>query len=914
MSEVKICPKCGSKMRLVEEYGLVHETWYSSVPWKAVNLPKKYWYEHRKSALKIWRNACLTPESPILTDRGLLPISEVKVGDLVYSKDGRFHKVLEVWKRPYKGKIIRIRTHYGVWIGLTPDHKVMALSPLQAFRLGLDKGAKRTSGTHNYEPRWFEVKDCREAIFAFPKPIVKKYKPKKIKVHSNDPRDWNVIEYDKPKRAKLMMGRKGSFGGKILREVTYMKMRKRYSIDTDDNDFWFFVGVWLAEGSFSHREDWEYVDTNGHRHRSKYIVLSINKHDRVKDRILRIITEKFRRTPQLDIRGNLLSIKFGHRTLEEFLEEEFGRGATSKRIPIKYLGLRKSLLASLIEGLMMGDGTEINGGWTLSTTNVSFVGFLILALLKYNIIPSVRLLNLEILNKNPGEVKGRKVLHKKPAFHLSVSRGEWELLVESKKGYNFKTRNKLCWNDSRYVYVPTYKRGGLGFVEEDYEGEVYDLTVEGEESFATPYIILHNSRNLFIGGGGDNCGDLNPYWVELRQICDELGIKTWKEFEEYLKKGNVDPKLKAWLIKALQAPPTDYGTETRETAKYYFALHPNEITPEIDYLLKHPPKMTREIEIENYVRKCYFAVLGRHPDREGLEYYKKLILEGAIKQEDLPNILRSSKEYRQKFALLNKLQETESISLSVPVNVDISLTEDTLIKALMKSNLWWNKIKPLIDLGRKFNAYLAIQKKAETGGKGLDIEPIETFQHYVEKVKQYMPPEKYPKMLEIGAGAGVETKAFMDAGYDVTGITFGIDNIRYAKEKYNITLFEMDMHDLKFPAETFDCAVMIHTFEHALAPHMVVGELRYVLKDWGRVYIVVPDPNRKDMKTIWHTNLLYPEQIIDIFKYWGFRLVNAKSLKGRDCYEFVFEKLPNDHPDFQHNWGYIKHIYGRRTI
>jgi len=203
------------------------------------------------------------------------------------------------------------------------------------------------------------------------------------------------------------------------------------------------------------------------------------------------------------------------------------------------------------------------------------------------------------------------------------------------------------------------------------------------------------ARNLFIGGGGDNVGDLNPYWVELRQICDKLGIKTWKQFEEYLKKGKVAPELMDWLIRALRAPPTDYGVETRETAKYYFALHPEEITPGVEYLLKNPPEMDEGTKIETYVRKMYFKVLGRHPDRGGLEYYKRLILSGEITKEQLPDILRSSPEYREKFALAK-----ETVRIQAPVNIDVALSDDLFIQAMMRSKTWFSKIKPQLDVGK----------------------------------------------------------------------------------------------------------------------------------------------------------------------------------------------------------------------
>jgi len=157
------------------------------------------------------------------------------------------------------------------------------------------------------------------------------------------------------------------------------------------------------------------------------------------------------------------------------------------------------------------------------------------------------------------------------------------------------------------------------------------------------------ARNLFISGGGDNVGTLNPMWVKLREICNNLKIRDWRSFEGYLKKGNVAPELKKWLIEALQVRPTNYGIETRETAKYYFALHPEEITPEIEEKIKNPPKLTPELEVENYVMQQYFRCLGRHPDLGGLKHYTEAILSGKIARDELPTILMSSPEYIEKF-------------------------------------------------------------------------------------------------------------------------------------------------------------------------------------------------------------------------------------------------------------------------
>ena len=50
-----------------------------------------------------------------------------------------------------------------------------------------------------------------------------------------------------------------------------------------------------------------------------------------------------------------------------------------------------------------------------------------------------------------------------------------------------------------------------------------------------------------------------------------------------------------------------------------------------------------------YVQKCYETILARSPDPDGKEHYTKSILTKYIKREDLPNILKASQEYKEKF-------------------------------------------------------------------------------------------------------------------------------------------------------------------------------------------------------------------------------------------------------------------------
>ena len=152
----------------------------------------------------------------------------------------------------------------------------------------------------------------------------------------------------------------------------------------------------------------------------------------------------------------------------------------------------------------------------------------------------------------------------------------------------------------------------------------------------------------------------------------------------------------------------------------------------------------------------------------------------------------------------------------------------------------------------------------------------------------------------------------MDAGFEALGITAGMDNVAKAKEQYNIMLFEQDMHFLPYPADFFDAVVLIHTYEHAYAPTILLGELYYILRPGGRIYVACPDAEDPNQHTIWHVNLKTEKQIIDDFFYWGFKLVTLPVHQDtRDRYKFVFEKLPPAHEEFK-NWNYLQHIYQRR--
>lgn len=91
-------------------------------------------------------------------------------------------------------------------------------------------------------------------------------------------------------------------------------------------------------------------------------------------------------------------------------------------------------------------------------------------------------------------------------------------------------------------------------------------------------VIWHRgARNLFTGGGGPNLGTKNQRWVQLRSICTDLNINTWHDFDKYLMKGNIDQRVKDWMIGVHDLNGFDGSSEHREVYKLYFRIyHPEE--------------------------------------------------------------------------------------------------------------------------------------------------------------------------------------------------------------------------------------------------------------------------------------------------------------------------------------------------
>lgn len=253
-------------------------------------------------------------------------------------------------------------------------------------------------------------------------------------------------------------------------------------------------------------------------------------------------------------------------------------------------------------------------------------------------------------------------------------------------------------------------------------------------------------RNVVCGGGGNNVGHLNPWWVRLRELMAKHNIPDWTTFEKLIIEQRMPEELAKFIISMLDSPNTDWGRENRELAKYFLWYNRKYLTPEIEYKIKNPPEPTDEQKVVDWITRCYLQVLGRHPDPEGLNYWKRRIMVGQTPMHELPKYLMASDEYRK------KVGGEESVRINVPVNVDIRLTEDMIIQAMMKSRVWFEKIKPRLDLAREIERFAGEQASQmyeefyEMRGKELSANSL------ISLLKKYLSEERN-KNDDEGVGA-----------------------------------------------------------------------------------------------------------------------------------------------------------------
>jgi hypothetical protein len=229
----------------------------------------------------------------------------------------------------------------------------------------------------------------------------------------------------------------------------------------------------------------------------------------------------------------------------------------------------------------------------------------------------------------------------------------------------------------------------------------------------------------------------------------------------------------------------------------------------------------------------------------------------------------------------------------------------------------------------KWDAYLSICRKVETGGSGDDVSrdprDLAMQREFIATFNTFLPCGMlggggFPKVL--APGAITEAIMLVEYGYDVEALVLGDDNKKYLDQwgteqggsiigHPRLNARNHDAHDLDYAPNTFDGYFTVQVHEHWISPYVHIGEVRYCMRDGGIVFVDAAGTTNPDMRQIWHTNLVPEQQVKEQWEYWGFQ-ERWRGSSGDERPQFIFEKLPIGHPDFK-NSSYIEYIMKARA-
>jgi len=386
---------------------------------------------------------CLLPNEKIITNNGEKEISNIKINDYVLTHSGVFKKVLNIFKRKYKGNFIKIYPNYRLPLIITEEHPIAILKK------------------KNILPIWHKANLIeKDDMLIFP--IIKD----------------EICE-------KEIMSKFKKFLNTL--EISKFANKKIYDLDKNiilQKDFWRLIGYWLAEGSLS-----KHSNGNGFNVRwtfnkkEKEFIGDINK----------IVKMLLKRNTYIEnnISTNSVTINITSKILYLFLEEYFGKGAINKKIPMWCESLPLKYQKELLKGYFRGDGGYVNNLFKVTSISINLLNSIQRILLRFKTISS-----LNLKRKDNKAVIRDRMINQNISYNLIFDAEKAVKILDDKKIFNIKRYNKKAILTENNLYIPIRKTEIIYK-----ENEVYNIEVADDNSYCCNLISLHNCGVIFRKDG-----------------------------------------------------------------------------------------------------------------------------------------------------------------------------------------------------------------------------------------------------------------------------------------------------------------------------------------------------------------------------------------------------------------------------
>lgn len=260
---------------------------------------------------------CFPAGTLIKTDKGLIPIENLKVGDNVLTHKKRYMPIVQTMNRVTK-ETYHISAYGTENLVTTAEHPFYVTKKSKIW-----DSEKRSYGRHFADFEWVKAKDLTSDHY-LTIPIEQEEKPI----------NWDGIEYSR-----------------------YGTVYKLCNLPLDNDEFYWFIGRWLGDG-------WTTETTRNDSNKPRQKVVLCCSHEETVDVLGHIAETGLRYTTSRE--KTTTKFIFSNNELFAFLRR-YGHGAENKFVHQELLQLPKRLLKLVLDGYFSADGCIVDGRYKATT-------------------------------------------------------------------------------------------------------------------------------------------------------------------------------------------------------------------------------------------------------------------------------------------------------------------------------------------------------------------------------------------------------------------------------------------------------------------------------------------------------------------------------------------------------------------
>ena len=382
---------------------------------------------------------CFTADTLVLTNKGYKRIADICVGDYVLTHTNTYQRVAATFDNG----------SHDIWLikGMCVDEIKATGNHKFYVREKRKQGQRRTFGA----PLWKQVRDITNDD----------YMGVAINQESKLP-EWNGVEHiwsdgRKPRKSNILSG----------------------MFHTED--FWYVIGRYLADG---------WIRSQG----GVVICAGQDKKRELERRVQNLFGYS------MVNERTVCKIHIPLKELGAFVEQ-FGKGASNKRLTGAIFDLPRDLLSAFLDGYLSGDGCRTGGVVKATSTSRELIYGVAQCVAKAYHTPYA----IYHTKRNPTCVIEGRTVNQHDTF---------ELVFKTEK----RKQDKAFYEDG-FVWYPINTISQIGIE------RVYDIEVENDHSFTAQNTIVHNCQDLSSAGLGKGMakgsGTRSGLLWEIERILDE---------------------------------------------------------------------------------------------------------------------------------------------------------------------------------------------------------------------------------------------------------------------------------------------------------------------------------------------------------------------------------------------------------